>query len=532
VFRTVFSRFKLAGVILASAPPLHLHVGFGVNQVQTWTLVAMILASGITFLDGSVVNVALPAIDRDLGAGLSGLQWIVDGYALTLSSFLIVGGALGDRLGRKRVMVWGLVGFGLSSLACGLAPSTVVLVAARLVQGAMGALLVPGSLAIIRAVFTDDASRAGAIGTWSAFTSVAGVVGPLLGGVLVDRLGWRWVFLINPPLVALTALILMRFVPESKDETASGSLDWLGAALVVIGLSGLSAGLIEAPLLGLSNPLVWGGIIIGVLTLVAFVWHQARTPNPMMPLKLFNSRTFRGANLYTLGVYFSLGGLPFFLPVYIQNVMNLPATVAGAVLLPVPILLFLFSRVFSSLSVRLGPRRLMTVGALIVAIGLVLMTRLSADANLWLVALPAGIVFGLGLAVLVAPLTTAVLSSVPAQLSGVGSAINNVASRVAGLLAVAGLGVVFSLSFNFRVWSEYESELHADQRTPQILRVLERVRANPTGRTEGLEPQLMTTVRAAQTDAFRTVLMVCAASCVLGAAAAWFGLREGHSESA
>lgn len=492
----------------------------------------MILASGIVFLDGSVVNVALPAIDRNLGAGMSGLQWIVDGYALTLSSFLIVGGALGDRLGRRRVMVWGLVGFGLSSLACGLAPSTAVLVVARLVQGATGALLVPGSLAIIRAVFADDASRAGAIGTWSAFTSVAGVVGPLLGGVMVDRLGWRWVFLINPPLVALTALMLTRFVPESRDETASGSLDWLGAALVVVGLAGLSAGLIEAPLQGLSSPFVSGGIIMGAITLVVFVVHQARTKHPMMPLGLFRSRTFSSTNLYTLGVYFSLGGLPFFLPVFVQNVMNLPATVAGAALLPVPILLFLFSRFFSGLSVRLGSRRLMTAGALIVVLGLLLMTRLSPDANLWLVALPAGIVFGLGLAVLVAPLTAAVLGSVPAHLSGVGSAINNVAARVAGLLAVAGLGVVFSLSFNFRVWSEYESELHADQRTAQVLSVLERVRANPTGRTDGLEPQLLETVRAAQTDAFRAVLIVCALSCGLGAAAAWFGLEERRSESA
>lgn len=501
------------------------------TRVQTWTLVAMILASGIAFLDGSVVNVALPAIDRSLGAGLSGLQWIVDGYALTLSSFLIVGGALGDRLGRRRVMVWGLVGFGISSLACGLAPTTTVLVISRLVQGATGALLVPGSLAIIRAVFEDDTARAGAVGTWSAFISVAGVIGPLLGGVLVDRLGWQWVFLINPVLVAITAVILVRFVPESRDETAHGSLDWLGAVLVVVGLAGLSAGLIEAPLLGLSSPSVWGGILAGALVLVAFVVHQSRAVNPMMPLGLFRSRTFSSANLYTLGVYFGLGGLPFFLPVYVQNVMNLPATVAGAALLPVPILLFLLSRFFSSLSMRLGPRRLMVAGALTVALGMLLMARLGPDVNLWLVALPAGIVFGLGLAVLVAPLTTAVLGSVPAQLSGVGSAINNVASRVAGLIAVAGLGIVFSLVFNLRVWSEYESELHADQRTPQVVATLERLRANPTGRVKDLEPALLETARAAQTDAFRAVLVVCAAASVFGAGAAWFGLKEsGRSE--
>jgi EmrB/QacA subfamily drug resistance transporter len=363
---------------------------------ETWTLVALILASGIAFLDGSVVNVALARMDAELKLGLSGQQWVVDGYALTLSSFLILGGALGDRLGRKRVLIWGLLGFGVTSLLCGIAPSGLLLVVSRLLQGAAAALLVPGALAIIRAVYTDDMARGRAIGTWSAFTSVSGVIGPLLGGLLVDSVGWRWVFLINLPLVAITIVILNRFTPETTDGSSHRGLDWLGAVLIVLGLGGFSAGLIELPILGLSSVLVLIGLVGGAVCLVWFVVHQARTKDPMMPLSLFNSRVFSGINLVTLGVYFALGGAPFFLPIYAQNVMGLSGLEAGALMLPIPILLFLLSRPVGTYAAKLGSRVFITAGAFVVALGLALFTLLRPDSSFW-AAMPGSIAMGIGL---------------------------------------------------------------------------------------------------------------------------------------
>jgi EmrB/QacA subfamily drug resistance transporter len=457
---------------------------------STWVLITLILSSGIAFLDGSIVNVALSSMDRDLQLGLSGQQWVVDGYALTLSSFLILGGALGDRLGRRRVLLWGLFAFGVSSLACGLAPNGTALVIARLVQGAAAALLVPASLAIIRALFEEPA-RGRAIGTWSAWTSIAGVLGPLLGGALVDSVGWRWVFLINPPLIVLACVLLLRFTPESRDERNQSRLDWTSALLAVLGLGGLSAGLIELPLLGFSSLLVLTGLVIGAVSLVLFVARQARIPNPMMPLELFRSPAFSRINLVTLGVYFSLGGAPFFLPIYAQNVMGLPATQAGALLLPIPILLFLLSSRVGALAAQRGPRAFIAGGAFSTALGLLALCLLTPTSSFW-TALPGGALIGLGLSFLVAPLTSVVLASVPGERAGVGSAINNVAARVAGLLAVAGLGAVFAFGFNLSGVSAKAS--------------LER--------SEQLE------VRQAQTSGLRAALIACAAMCTIGGAVA------------
>ncbi len=485
---------------------------------ETWTLIALVLASGIAFLDGSVVNVALAKMDAELHLGLSGQQWVVDGYALTLSSFLILGGSLGDRLGRKRVLTWGLIGFGVSSLLCGIAPSAALLVASRLLQGAAGALLVPGALAIIRAVFADDKARGQAIGTWSAFTSVAGVIGPLLGGVLVDGVGWRWVFLINLPLVAVTVFILARFTPETTDGAVHGRLDWLGAALVVLGLGGVSAGLIEGPLLGFLTPLVLLGLVGGAACLSLFVWHQARTPDPMMPLSLFQSRTFSGINLVTLAVYFSLGGAPFFLPIYAQNVMGLSGVQSGALLLPIPILMFLLSRSAGSYAARLGSRPFITAGAFTVALGLGLFVLLQPGSSFW-AALPGATVLGLGLCLLVAPLTSTVMSAVPPERSGVGAAVNNVASRVAGLLAVASLGVVFSFAFN----NNLNVRLERVRLTSDAGTALNAARAAPTAKAV---PPVTALVQGAQTDGLHAAMLFCAALSAVGGAVAWVGLRE------
>ncbi len=457
---------------------------------MAWTLITLILASGIAFLDGSIVNVALSSMDRDLQLGLSGQQWVVDGYALTLSSFLILGGALGDRLGRRRVLLWGLIAFGLASLICGLAPTGVALVIARAVQGAAAALLVPASLAIIRALF-DEPARGRAIGTWSAWTSIAGVIGPLVGGILVDSVGWRWVFLINPPLVVVACLLLLRFTPETKDETARGNLDWTSAVLAVVGLGGFSGGLIELPLLGFSNPLVAAALVVGAASLVAFVLRQARIPNPMMPLDLFRSSAFSRINLVTLGVYFALGGAPFFLPIYAQNVMGLPATQSGALLLPIPILLFLLSSRVGALAAQHGPRAFIASGAFLTTIGLLALCLLTPTSSFW-IAMPGAGLIGLGLSLLVAPLTSVVLGSVPSERAGVGSAINNVAARVAGLLAVAGLGAVFAFGFN----------------------------TSGVNAAASLEPSANLQVKQAQTNGLRAAMIACAAMCALGGAMA------------
>ncbi len=513
---------------------------------QRWTLLATILASGVVQLDGSIINVALSTIDRDLNAGLSGLQWIVAGYALTLSSFMILGGALSDRYGRKRVLLIGLLAFGISSLVCGFAPNTPLLVIARIVQGMAGALLVPGSLAILRAVYTDEKARASAIGTWTAFTGIAAVIGPLIGGWFVEHSTWRWVFLINGPLIALTIAMFVRFVPETQDENARGPLDWIGGLLVVLGLTAISASLIQAPLLGVSSPLVIAGILAGVVVLIVFVWHQSRTTNPMMPLSLFKSRNFSSINLATLGIYFGLTGVPFFVPIFLQNVLEQSPIVSGAVLLPMSLMLFAFAQKFGALAAKYGSRWFIFGGAILCMFGQLMLVLISdytkpqfgsivlrlvttSDSNPFWTSLAtlyfsipgdvrviifSAFVIGFGLSMLVAPLTSVVLSSLPAKNAGVGTAVNYVAARVAGLFAVAGLGIVFSSVFT----ANLDSKLAQISPDPSLKAKFEAFKANPTARAEPGLPL----VRGAQTEAFKMVMLVCAGLTVAGGVAALF----------
>jgi EmrB/QacA subfamily drug resistance transporter len=531
---------------------------FSVTQ-QRWTLLATILASGVVQLDGSIINVALSSIDRDLNAGLAGLQWIVAGYALTLSSFMILGGALSDRYGRKRVLMIGLLAFGISSLVCGFAVSTPLLVIARIVQGIAGALLVPGSLAILRSVYTDEKARAGAIGIWTAFTGIAAVIGPLMGGWFVEHLTWRWVFLINGPLIAVTIALLVRFVPETQDENARGPLEWFGGILAVLGLTAISAALIQAPLIGLSSPVVIAGLIAGVVILIVFVWHQSRTANPMMPLSLFKSRNYSSINLATLGIYFALGGAPFFVPMFLQNVLEQSPIVSGAVLLPMPLMLFAFAQKFGSLAAKHGSRWIIFAGAVVCVVGQMMMSQVqelgmqvvatfptfveetnpviawfsSVKAVIisFLIELPdqvklivlASSVIGFGLAMLVAPLTSVVLSSLPAKNAGVGTAVNYVAAKVAGLLAVAGLGLVFSSVFT----ANLDTKLAQISPDPSLKAKLELFKANPSARAEPGLPL----VRGAQTEAFKMVMLVCAGLTLAGGAAALFVRDDVSPES-
>ena len=391
-----------------------------------WLIAATVGASGMAFLDGSIVSLALPDVDRDLDAGLTGLQWTVNAYMLTLSSLVLVAGSLGDRLGRRRIFNVGVMWFGVASILCAVAPSIEMLVAARALQGIGAALLTPGSLAIISSSI-DPADRGRAIGLWAGLSGVAAAVGPLAGGWLVDQLGWRAIFWINVPLVVATIVISLRYVPETKGE--QGRIDFGGAGLTVAALAFLTYGLVVED---------WMPTVAGLVLLIAFVLHQWRTPHALVPLTLFADRVFTALNVCTFAIYGALAGGMFLLVLQLQYVTGYSPLEAGLATLPPTILLLLFSGRAGALGERIGPRLPMTFGPLIAAASMLLYLRVDADANLVEVLVP-GIVFGIGLTILVAPLTTSVLASAPADQTGVASGINNAVARTAALLAVAAI---------------------------------------------------------------------------------------------
>jgi EmrB/QacA subfamily drug resistance transporter len=408
-------------------------------------LIACALGSGVAFLDQTVVNVALPALRADLGTGLAAQQWVVEAYLLTLSALLLLGGSLGDVLGRRKVFEAGLLGFGLTSLLCALAPSAGWLIAGRALQGVAGALLVPASLALITVAFPPE-ERGLAIGRWIAWTGVAFVAGPLAGGLLVDLLSWRWVFYLNVPLVAATLVLLRRAMPE-PDRGAGGSVDVLGAALCALGLCGLVFALTEEPARGWGDPVVTGPLVGGALLLAAFVHHEARTSSPMLPLDLFRTRNFAVGNAATLSIFGGLGATTFFVTIYLQQVAGYGAVQAGLALVPVTVVMWLLAARFGGLADRLGPRLFMGVGPLIGGAGLLWLGRLDAELSYARDVLPPVVVFGIGLAVTVAPLTNAVLGAVSPAHAGVASGTNNAVARVGSLVAIAVVGAVVSASY-------------------------------------------------------------------------------------
>jgi EmrB/QacA subfamily drug resistance transporter len=410
------------------------------------TLLAAILGSSVVFLDGTVVNVALPAVRSDLDTGLAEQQWIVEAYLLTLGSLILVGGSLGDILGRRRVFVWGLAGFGVTSALCAVAPEAVLLIVARALQGVAGALLVPSSLALITATFPGD-ERGAAIGSWTAWTGMAFVIGPLGGGALIELVSWRWIFAINVPLVLATLWLVRAGVPESRDEQASRSIDYLGAGLASLGLAGPVFALIEQPLYGWGDPLVWAPMVAGLALLAVFVWHERRTRHPMMPLTLFASRNFAVGNLATLLIYGGLGAMSFFLVIFLQQVSGYSAVAAGLALMPITLLMWVLSKRFGALSDRIGPRLLMGLGPIVAGLGIVWVSRLGASVDYVRDVLPGVLVFGVGLSATVAPLTNTVLGAVPQHNAGVASGINNQVARVASLIAIAAVGAIVAAAF-------------------------------------------------------------------------------------
>ncbi|MBV9006030.1 MAG: MFS transporter [Solirubrobacterales bacterium] len=490
-------------------------------------LLAAILGSGIVFLDGTIVNVALPAIRAALHGGLAEQQWVVEAYLLTLSSLLLVGGSLGDRLGRRRVFIAGLIGFGACSLVCAVAPSSGVLIAGRAAQGVGGALLVPSTLALLMDTF-DENERAGAIGSWTAWTGVATVIGPLGGGALIQAASWRWIFAINLVPVAITLMLLTRL---PADHPTPGHVDIVGAVLCALGLAGPVFALIEQPTYGWSDPRVAIPLIAGIAVFIGFIAWEARAREPMMPLYLFKVRNFAVGNLTTLSMYGGLNVATFFLVLFLQQVGGYTPLQAGLSLLPLTIITFLLARRFGVLADRMGPHLFMAGGPIVAGLGLLLLVRTGAHPNYLTTILPGVVVFGLGLSATVAPLTATVLGSVEPGHSGLASGVNNAVARMAGLLAIAVLGAIVSASFA----SSLDKDLAHHPLTPQTRAAVATDRSRPLvtdpgGVTESERPVVHEALVNSSVHAFRVAMGIGAGLTILGGVIALIGIANPRRE--
>jgi EmrB/QacA subfamily drug resistance transporter len=477
---------------------------------RPWILAATILASSMAFIDSTVVNVAVPALQTTFHASVVDVQWVVESYGTLLSALILAGGALGDLFGRRRIFLIGVGVFAAASTACGMASSIHQLIIARCVQGVGAALLVPGSLAIISASF-DENSRGQAIGTWSGFTAITSAFGPVLGGWLIQYASWRWAFLLNLPLAVAVVAISLRYVPESRGSEGK-HIDWLGALLATAGLAGVVTAFLESAQLGWSHPLVLAGLLGGSCLLAAFLATEARVLSPMVPLTLFRSRTFLGANFFTLLAYATVGIFFFLFPMTLIQGQGYSATAAGSAMLPTILVMFLLSRWSGGLVNRYGGRIPLIVGPLIVAAGFLLFAAVGVRGNYWQTYFPASLVLGLGMAITVAPLTTVVMNSVDEQHAGAASGINNAVARVAGVLAVAVLGIVMVKAFD----AHLEQGLTKMNLPPAIVAEL-RSREVELGRLEapsGLDSKTVVAIQEAISESFvsgfRVVLLCCA----------------------
>jgi len=496
---------------------------------RPWVLAATILGSSMAFIDSTVVNVALPALQSDLHATMVDVQWVIESYGLFLSALILVGGALGDSLGRRKMFLLGVIGFAVASSGCGFSFSIKSLLLWRSIQGIAAAFLVPGSLAIISSSF-DEKSRGKAIGTWAGFTTITMAFGPVVGGWLIEHASWHWIFFLNIPLAAFILIISFWHVPESRSSDP-GSVDWPGASIATFGLAGLVYGFLESAILGWRHPRVLGTLIFGVGSLALFVFVEMRVKTPMVPLKLFRSASFSGANLLTLFLYSALGIFFFLFPLNLIQIQKYSATATGAAALPMILLMFLLSRWSGGLINRYGPKIPLIVGPLIAAVGFFLFAVPDVRARYWIAFFPAFVVLGLGMAISVPPLTTLVMNSVEQQRAGTASGINNAVARAAGVLAVAVLGAVMAAAFAHSLRGSLANLnlnvgiVHQLQSNVAKLGSLD---APP-----GVDSQTAAAIRSAVADAFifgfRLVVLVCAVLAIGSAGVAWRKIPAGSA---
>ena len=490
---------------------------------KQWTLVASILASSLTFIDGTAVNVALPALQANLGATITDVQWVIEAYTLLYGSLILVGGSLGDQLGRKHVFLVGVYLFAIASVLCGIAPNPTLLIAARAFQGVGAALLAPGSLALVSAAF-DDRERGRAIGTWSGVSAVTTAIGPVLGGWLIEHWSWRAVFFLNVPLAAIVVWLSAVHVEESRDPDREGAIDWLGAALTIVGLSGLVYGLLTWPAIGGGHFLTSGTIAIGAFALVAFVLVEHGAKNPMLPLGLLRNKTFSLTNVLTFLLYGALSSMLFAVPLMMIQVGRYSATQTGASLLPFTVILFLMSRWAGGLVDRIGHRIPLTVGPAVAALGLALFSVLSGD-SYWIAYFTPMVVLAIGMGITVAPLTTTVMTAAGRTHAGVASGVNNAVARIGGLVAIAVLGVVLARSFESRIAPRLEHLAISPVAKTSVQRELPKMAGMKLDSITPLRPDERALVRGAVDNSFvsayRIVMLWVAA---LALAAALIGL--------
>jgi EmrB/QacA subfamily drug resistance transporter len=498
------------------------------SKQQKLVLWVSILASLVAFLDIAVVNVALPAIQKSLGGGLSTQQWVVDAYLITLGSLILIAGSLSDLLGRKKVLFYGLLGFAVTSLMCAVAPNAGFLVGSRALQGIAGALLVPSSLALIISTFSGPA-QGKAIGTWTAWTGIAFLVGPLLGGFLIDHGSWRWVFAINVIPIAITLWLLRQVtVPDVRKNIP---IDIMGAVLCALGLGGPVYALIEQPHYGWGSPLIYLPLILGLAIFVSFIWYESVAKYPMLPLKLFKRRNFSVGNLATTSIYGGLSAATFLIIVFVQQVGGYSAFHAGLSLLPVTIIMFVLSPRFGALSAKYGPRWFMAFGPIIAGGGFLLMLGVTSNVNYWTQLFPAIIFFGLGLSLTVAPLTAAILGDVDPSNAGIASAVNNAIARVAGLLAVAAIGAVVAAQFSSALDNSLSQNLSGYAMTGAVDTVITEAKSKPLSislpdNALAYKIPLEASLKSASESAFHTGVWVMSGLLILGGVISAVGIRN------